>query len=139
MPKQNILQKGAVQVLKYLKQKGYQLFIITNGFREVQYKKLENSELLNFFNNVFISEVIKVPKPGKEIFEYSIKSANAKKTKSLMIGDDWEGDVLGAVAFGIDAVFYDPDHKITEKQSARLKELNRVSTIHELKDLLEFL
>jgi putative hydrolase of the HAD superfamily len=106
MPKQTILLDGAIEVLDYLKQKNYRLFIITNGFKEVQYKKLETSGLLQYFEKVFISEEIKCPKPGQQIFEHAIKSSNAKKSKSLMIGDDYEVDVLGAIRFGIDAVYF---------------------------------
>lgn len=106
MPKQKILNDGVLDVLVYLKKKKYQLNIITNGFSEVQRSKIETSGLKPFFNKVFISEEIKAPKPEYEIFEYAVKSANARKSQSLMIGDDWEIDVLGAVNYGIDAVLY---------------------------------
>jgi putative hydrolase of the HAD superfamily len=106
MPKQKILNDGVLDILNYLKTKRYQLFIITNGFKEVQREKIETSGLKPFFDKIFISEEIKSPKPEREIFEYSIKSANAKKSKSIMVGDDWEIDVLGAVNCGIDAVHY---------------------------------
>ena len=108
MPKQKILNPGALEILYYLKSKRYELSIITNGFREVQLKKLQSSGLDSFFTKVFISEVIKTPKPGREIFEYAVKSTNAKKAKSIMVGDDWEVDVLGALQYGIDAVHFDP-------------------------------
>lgn len=106
MPKQKILNDGVLDVLVYLKKKKYHLNIITNGFSEVQRKKIETSGLKPFFNKVFISEEIKAPKPEYEIFEYAVKSSNARKSQSLMIGDDWEIDVLGAVNYGIDAVLY---------------------------------
>lgn len=110
MPKQKMLNEGVIDVLVYLKKKKYQLNIITNGFSEVQRNKIETSGLKPFFNKIFISEEIKSPKPEYEIFEYAIKSANARKSQSLMIGDDWEIDVLGAVNYGIDAVFYQNSH-----------------------------
>lgn len=106
MPKQSHLIDGARDILDYTKSKGYRLFIITNGFKEVQHEKLKQSELQNYFEKVFISEEIKMPKPGREIFEYAIKSSNAKKNSSLMIGDDWDVDIRGAVNFGIDAIYY---------------------------------
>lgn len=107
MPKQKNLNDGVIEMLEYLKSRNYQLYIITNGFKEVQYEKLESSGLMPFFKKVFISELIKTPKPGKEIFEYAIKSANAKKNRSIMIGDDWDVDVMGALNFGIDAIHFD--------------------------------
>lgn len=113
MPKQGKLVDGVHEVLSYLKMKSYQMFIITNGFKEVQNKKLVSSGIDRYFSKIFISEDVKSPKPSNEIFEYAIKSSNAKKTKSLMIGDDWETDIMGAVNFGIDSVFLlkNPDDK----------------------------
>ncbi len=105
MPSQKILYPGVIGTLEYLKGRRYILNIITNGFTEVQYKKLESSGLRPFFNRVFTSEEVKTPKPGREIFEHAIRSVNAKKAASLMIGDDWEVDIVGALNFGIDAVF----------------------------------
>ncbi len=105
MAKQSHLVEGAIEVLDYLKSKGYNLYIITNGFKEVQHKKLNISGLASYFDKVFISEEVKCPKPGKEIFEQAIKSSNARKSKSLMIGDDWDVDILGATLYGMDAIY----------------------------------
>jgi putative hydrolase of the HAD superfamily len=105
MSRQVNLKEGAADLLDFLQRKGYLLYIITNGFREVQYEKLENTGLKKYFNKVFISEEIKASKPAKEIFEYAIKSANAKKKTSLMVGDEWETDVLGAVHAEMDVVW----------------------------------
>jgi len=109
MPNQKALYPGVIETLEYLTAKHYKLNIITNGFKEVQHKKLQSSGLHNFFNKVFTSEEVKTPKPGREIFEHAIKSVNAKKTNSLMIGDDWDVDILGALNFGIDAVYIGND------------------------------
>lgn len=107
MPVQTHLVEGTVELLDYLKGKGYFLFIITNGFREVQHKKLETTGLTKYFTKVFISEDIKAPKPSKEIFEYALKSANAKKKRSLMVGDDPIVDIEGAFHFGMDTAWLD--------------------------------
>jgi putative hydrolase of the HAD superfamily len=115
LPKQKILNDGVMEILNYLKSKRYHLNIITNGFKEVQHEKIETSGLKPFFDKIFISEEIKSPKPERGIFEYSIKSSNAKKINSIMIGDDWEVDVMGAVNYGIDAVHYQnsPEQNLT--------------------------
>lgn len=107
MPEQKQLNDGAIELLKYLKKKSCEISIITNGFKEVQHKKIETSGLKPFITNVYISEELKISKPNRGIFEYAIKSSNARKAKSLMVGDDWEVDVMGAVKFGIDAVHFD--------------------------------
>lgn len=99
-----------VDVLTELKKRGYIIHIITNGFIEVQHDKLLNTGLIKFLTNIYISEEIKAPKPSHEIFEHAIKSSNARKKESLMIGDSWESDIIGAKNFGIDQVFFKLNH-----------------------------
>lgn len=140
IPKQKNLIDGASRVLQYLKSKGYLLFIITNGFKEVQSDKLKNSGLSQYFSRVYISEDIKAPKPGREIFEYAVKSSNARKKGSLVVGDDWESDIEGALNFGIDAVYYCPASDgntdiIRDNPSAK----NVVYTVKTLEALLKIL
>lgn len=106
MALQTRLIPGTVETLSYLKAKGYQMHIITNGFKEVQNTKLRNCGLTDFFGSVFISEEIKNTKPHREIFEHALKSTNAPKKKSIMIGDSWETDIEGALAFGMDQVMF---------------------------------
>jgi len=106
MSEQTTLFPGTLEVLTELKIRGYQIHIITNGFKEVQHHKLRNTGLEKFVTNVFISEEIKSHKPSKEIFEHAIKSSNARKKESLMVGDSWESDIIGAKNFGIDQIFF---------------------------------
>jgi putative hydrolase of the HAD superfamily len=139
MPKQKLLFPGVLETLEYLQLKRYQMFIITNGFTAVQHKKLENSGLKSFFIKVFTSEQIKTPKPGKEIFEYAIKSANAKKVNSLMIGDDWDVDVLGAIKFGIAAIHFEnnemsPIEEIPNKINNHI--ISKIGMISQLQEIL---
>lgn len=140
MPKHKRLVEGAKDLLDYLKSKGYHLYIITNGFREVQYKKIETSNLSGYFLKIFISEEIKAPKPDRKIFEYALKSANAPKQKSMVVGDSFEIDVKGALSFGIDAIFYNrflPD--IQQKSHPAKYERNLYYTVCSLSELRELL
>jgi putative hydrolase of the HAD superfamily len=118
MPFQTKLVEGARKVLEYLHGR-YDMAIITNGFKEVQYEKIHKSELSKYFRKIFISEEIGAQKPGRKIFEHAIKSMNAPKKSTLMIGDSWEADIVGAMNFGIDQVYYNPklirtDPKVNE-------------------------
>ena len=127
IPKQKHLNKGVTELLEYLKQKRYHLGIISNGFSKIQMQKLEISGISGFFSSMFFSEDIKAPKPEKEIFETAIKSTNAKKLKSIMIGDDWETDILGAYNFGIDSIYYQPCYCVENQPEIEKKGKN---TIH---------
>ncbi len=111
MPNQTLLVEGTIKVLDYLSIKKYRLFIITNGFSEVQYKKMKKTNIYPYFEKVFISEEVKAPKPNKEIFEHALKSTNSSKKYSLMIGDSWESDIIGAKNFGLDQIHFYPHRK----------------------------
>ncbi len=105
LPENNVLFDGAIEVLDYLNSK-YKLHIITNGFAEVQYKKLNNSGISHYFISVTNSEMAGVKKPNPMIFEYALSKANAKKQNSIMIGDCIDADVKGALSFGIEAILF---------------------------------
>lgn len=111
MSDQTVLIDDVFETLDYLKSKKYRMHIITNGFKEVQNLKLEKSGLRKYFDRVFTSEETQTPKPDKRIFQQALKSCNAKKEKSLMIGDSWDTDIIGAGKFGIDQVFFQHNHK----------------------------
>lgn len=94
----------AYEVLNHLKNK-YKIHIITDGFFEVQVVKLRTSKLSPFISNVITAEEIGMLKPSKELFEHALKSVNAQKEESIMIGDSYESDILGAHNAGIDQIF----------------------------------
>ncbi|WP_372773221.1 YjjG family noncanonical pyrimidine nucleotidase [Mangrovibacterium sp.] len=105
MGQQTKLVDGARPVLEELHKRNFRLQIITNGFRDVQHRKLVNSGIAHLFQQVFCSEEVQFAKPDPRIFSHAIRSSNAKKQKSIMIGDNWEIDIIGARTFGIDQVF----------------------------------
>ena len=109
-PVQTKLMPNAKKVLNELK-KNYKLHIITNGFKEVQIIKMKKSGLINYFENIIISEEIGYLKPNKKIFLFALKLCNANKEESLMVGDDLKSDIYGAMQVGIDQVFYNYKNK----------------------------
>jgi putative hydrolase of the HAD superfamily len=107
----------AVEVLSTLYER-YPLHLITNGFQEVQYTKLEQSGLGSFFSTVTTSEEAGVKKPELGIFSHALSKSGAGASESIMIGDDLLVDLDGAARAGMDTVFFNPDrlshqHKIT--------------------------
>jgi putative hydrolase of the HAD superfamily len=105
LPNYNTLFDGTIEVLDYLQSK-YQLHIITNGFEEVQFKKLEKSKILHYFDQVITSESVGVKKPNPKIFHHSLKAANAEPENSMMIGDNLEADIIGAQHIGMQTIFF---------------------------------
>jgi putative hydrolase of the HAD superfamily len=120
-----------LELLNYLKDKKYHLYIITNGFKEAQHTKMDIICLKPYFEKTFISEDIGVSKPHRHFFEHAVKSVNARKTESLVIGDSLENDIKGARGFGIDQVYYNP-----EKTPHHEKVFKEISSLRELMDWL---
>jgi len=106
MPTCTALMPHAKEVLESLHTKGCQMGIISNGFKQVQYAKLERSGIRPYFQRIFISEEVGIHKPHPEIFRAAVTAFNAKKSDCLMVGDDFAKDIEGAQLFGIDQFFY---------------------------------
>jgi len=104
LPNSNLLFEGAHEILEHL-QLNYQLHIITNGFNEVQYKKMEKSDLTKYFDTIITSEDAGVKKPNPIIFQYALAQTNAAPKESIMIGDNWEADIMGAKSAGLDVIY----------------------------------
>ncbi|MEA5006555.1 MAG: YjjG family noncanonical pyrimidine nucleotidase [Rikenellaceae bacterium] len=106
MPDQTALMPYAMEVLIELKKRGGIFALVSNGFKEVQYRKLQNSGIADFFNAVMISEEQGVHKPSPILFKRALEAIGGEKNETLMIGDDFANDIEGAMIFGIDQFFY---------------------------------
>lgn len=128
-PQKTSLFPNTIETLKELKERDYQLHIITNGFVEVQYIKLENCNLKPFFDVIVCSEEVGVNKPNKQIFSHSLNLANAIASESMMIGDDLKVDVIGANQLGMEAILFDPEKR---HKSQAFQIINSIDEILEL-------
>lgn len=128
-PRKTKLFPETIEILNYLRSK-YHLYIITNGFHKTQHIKLEFSNLIPYFHQIFTSEQVGVKKPNPKIFEYALSKANANSEESVYIGDDLEVDILGCQNFGIDGVYFNPK-KIEHKENPKYE----ISCLSELKKL----
>jgi putative hydrolase of the HAD superfamily len=105
LPNKKNLFPYTIEILEYLKNKDYTIHLITNGFESVQFKKIKNTNLADYFTQVITSEGSNSLKPNKEIFEYALKVSNAKLETSIMIGDNETADIQGAINVGMDSIF----------------------------------
>ncbi len=105
LPTKKVVFPYTTEILTYLSDKGYCLHLITNGFEKTQWSKLRNSKLDHFFTQVITSEASNSVKPEKEIFEYALQKANAGLDESIMIGDNLDADIQGAMNAGMDTIF----------------------------------
>lgn len=105
LPTKKMLFPHTIEILEYLTAKKYTLHLITNGFEQTQWSKLNNSGLSNYFTHVITSEASNSLKPKKEIFDYAIDKAKSSLRESIMIGDNLEADIQGAMNAGMDTVY----------------------------------
>ncbi len=129
-PKKTALIPHSIEVLDYLYGQ-YNLHIITNGFNEVQFTKLQLCGIDKYFNKVITSEMSGYHKPRPEAFRYALSSANAQKAESIMIGDDIETDIAGAQGFGISQIYFNP-----QKTPHSLKPTYEILSLKQIMEIL---
>ncbi len=105
------LMPGAMHLLESLKDiQGITLAILSNGFREVQFRKINNCGLKDYFHTVVLSDDIGFNKPDRRLFDYAMQQVNdPDPTHHLMIGDNPATDIAGAISAGWNAIWYHPE------------------------------
>ncbi|GAB2783663.1 YjjG family noncanonical pyrimidine nucleotidase [Rhabdobacter roseus] len=108
LPTKQYLLEGALDVLHYTRERGYRLHVLTNGFEAIQNRKMKSADIVHFFEHVVTNEHAQAQKPDPRIFAYALGLVKARPEDCIMIGDNWEADILGAMRFGLDTVYYNP-------------------------------
>ncbi|MEN8966359.1 MAG: YjjG family noncanonical pyrimidine nucleotidase [Polaribacter sp.] len=126
----NHLFEGTFELLDYLKEK-YTLHIITNGFQEIQSKKMMTSNIHHYFNQIITSESVGVKKPNPKVFLHALDTAKATANNSLMIGDSLEADIQGALNVGLKAI-----HCVFDDLTPTDKNITSVKSLLEIKQYL---
>ncbi|AJR02479.1 YjjG family noncanonical pyrimidine nucleotidase [Siansivirga zeaxanthinifaciens] len=125
----NYLFENTIEILNYLSDR-YHLHILSNGFEEVQNKKLLKSNIHHYFKTIVNGETFGVKKPNPKIFYYAIEKAQTTADKSVMIGDGFEADILGAIDVGMEVVYFD------EFKKSNHANIRTINNLIELKNYL---
>lgn len=133
IPTKSKLMPHAREVLRYLSAK-YNLYILSNGFKELQFRKMRSAGIDGYFKQVVLSDDIGILKPWPELFRFALSVTGARLEDSLMIGDSWESDVAGAAGVGMHQVYY--NNKVSEDGELPFEPTYRISDLKELMDLL---
>ena len=106
----NHLIPGTLSLIKFLK-RNYRLSIITNGFEDIQQKKINNSGLKNYFDQIVTADKVGYKKPNPKIFKKALKKNNLDSSNCLMIGDTFEADILGALKINMQAIHFNSNNE----------------------------
>lgn len=128
--KNNTHIDGAQEILEYLKGK-YQIVMLSNGFSEMQYDKLENAGFTNYFDDVILSDVIGINKPHPDIFKFALNKLGTTAERTIMIGDNYLADIKGAIDSNIDQIWYNP-----RKEKAEIAPTYTIESLYQIKDIL---
>lgn len=131
IPTKKKLMPHAREVLEYLSGR-YHLYILSNGFQELQCHKMRSAGIEGYFRKVILSDDIGVLKPHAGIFHYALSVTGSLVDDSLMVGDSWENDVAGARGVGMHQAFLD----VCGQTDLPFEPTYH---IHDLKELLSFL
>jgi putative hydrolase of the HAD superfamily len=128
LPHQYHLMDDAFETLEALAERGYNMHIISNGYHDVQVRKMKSGGIYHFFDQIITNDIAGARKPEKAIFDFALDKANAVFTNSIMIGDNLIADIEGAKNAGLATIYFNPEN-----------EGNTSESISELKYLLEIL
>lgn len=126
---------GTMPLMEALKPK-YNLYATTNGVARTQQRRIKDSGLIQYFNDIFVSEETGYQKPTKEYFDYVfVRIPDFNATETLIIGDSLTSDILGGMNAGIDTCWFNP-HKLPNPFT-HIKPTYEIAALDELKVLLE--
>lgn len=108
---QTQLVPHAIELLDYLTEKGYNLYIISNGFIEVQHRKLHSAGIAHYFKRMVLSDEIGINKPDRRLFDYALQVTDSLADETLIIGDNYDADILGAMHAGWGQIYFDRNHR----------------------------
>ena len=128
-----ILLPDALEICRYLRSR-YDLYIITNGISETQYRRLRDSGLDEYFTDIFVSEDAGSQKPQKEFFDYCFLRIREKDpSQMLIIGDSLSSDIRGGKNAGIATCWLDDG---SQQMATDLKPDYVIHALEELKTFL---
>ena len=122
----------AIELLDYLTRRGYNLYILSNGFIEVQHKKLQSAGIGDYFKRMVLSDEIGINKPDRRLFDYALEVTHSQAADTLMIGDNYDADILGAMQAGWGQIYFDRNHRGITTQEPQ-------HTVHSLKEVMDIL
>jgi HAD superfamily hydrolase (TIGR01509 family) len=77
------------------------LGVVSNGFVDIQYRKLEALGIRHLFSCIVLSDELGIRKPDVRIFQEAIRLIGLEPKECLYVGDSYTYDIVGAAAAGM--------------------------------------
>ena len=129
------LEAEALTVLADLRRCVDRIGLVTNGASDAQRRKLDRFALEQHFDHVQIEGELGVGKPESEAYAHALAQVGARAEDTLMVGDSFEADVLGALAAGLHAAWIDASGRGSPPSEAP-RPFHTLASIRELPALL---
>ncbi|QPC45681.1 HAD family hydrolase [Mangrovibacillus cuniculi] len=100
-----VAYEGMHQLLQGLKESGYKVGIVTNGFTRLQESNIRALQLDELADVILISEKEQLRKPDPAIFERAAYLLQVTREECLFVGDHPTNDVEAAKAVGMKAIW----------------------------------
>lgn len=124
---------GAEELLAYLSSK-YKIYAASNGPQEQQIKRLKKANLLEFFTDVFTSELLGVQKPDYAFFDACFGNLdNIKPDEAVLIGDSLHADISGGIKYNMTTIWFN------KKNNGKLSDIRPDFTVNSLTEIINIL
>lgn len=120
------------KLCEYLHSK-YKVGIVTNGIKEVQHSRIENSTIAKYIDKIIISDEVGINKPDKRIFEYAMNYFEIMdKSEVIMIGDSLGADIKGGQNAGIDTCWVNLRNNVNDTGIVPKYEVRKLEELFEI-------
>ena len=126
------VEPGVALFFRWAKQKNIRIGIATDMTAYIQYKKLERLDVLSQIDFIVTSEEVGVEKPHPKFFERCMEKAECGLDEVVMIGDNWNKDIIGARSIGMKALWYHPNQAVEENSLYTLKSFSELEKIERI-------
>lgn len=120
---------GAEELLIYLSSK-YKIYAASNGPHGQQIKRLEKANLLEYFTDIFTSELLGVQKPDTAFFDACFcRADNIKPEEAVLIGDSLHADISGGIKYNMKTIWFNKKNNGTDRSVHPAYTVNSLSEI----------
>lgn len=99
------LYKGVKKLLKKLTEEGCKIYVLSNAQAAFTIPELKKLKIYSYFSGIAISSNYGVKKPNLDFYKRAIADFNLEYASTVMIGNDYDCDILPAETLGLETIF----------------------------------